>query len=101
MSNQGVNVPKYLKSTYKMISLAYPNGIDESKYFPLMAVLYQYMSDRNLAEVIALFTGKKLDTVLNDVYRSQSTNKPRNDELESIKKELIPFGFEEWAEEDL
>jgi len=100
MGNQSIEVPKHLESTYRMISSAYPNGIDESKYFPLIAVLYEYVSDRNLAEVISLFTSKKIEVVLNYVYRSQSTNKPHEYEIESIKRELTPFGFEKWTEEE-
>jgi len=100
MNNQGVKVPKHLESTYRMISLAYPNGIDESKYLALIAVLYEYMSDRNLAEVISIFTGKKLEVVLNDIYRSQFTDRPHNNEVESVKQELMYFGFEKWTEED-
>ncbi len=100
MSNQSVGVPKHLESTYKMILLAYPNGVDESKYLSLIAVLYEYMSDRNLAEVMSLFTGKEFEVALNDIYRSQSTDKPHDNEVDNVKRELLPFGFKEWTEED-
>ena len=100
MSNQSIEVPKHLESTYKMILSAYPKGVKEIKYLPLIAVLYEYMSDRNLAEVISLFTGKDYAVVINDLYRTQSTDKPSDSEVEIVKQELLPFGFEEWTEED-
>lgn len=100
MGNPKTEIPDYLESTYKMITAAYPNGIDESRYLPLISLLYEYMSDRNLAEVISFCTGKDSDVVLNDVYRSQSTDKVNDDEIESVRQELLSFGFEEWSEED-
>ena len=58
------------------------------------------MSDRNLAEDTSLFTGKEFEVALNDIYRSQSTDKPHDNEVENVKRELLTFGFEEWTEED-
>ncbi len=100
MSNQSIEVPKHLESTYKMISSAYPKGVDENKYLPLIAVLYDYMSDKNLAEVISLCTGKDFVVAINDIYRTQSTDKPSDSEIENVRQELLHFGFEEWTEED-
>lgn len=100
MNTQSIEVPKHLESTYKMILSAYPSGVDENKYFPLIAVLYEYMSDKNLAEVISLCTGKNYAVVINDVYRSQSTDKPSDSEVENLRQELLPFGFTEWTEEN-
>lgn len=100
MRNQSIEVPKHLESTYRMITSAYPKGVVKSKYLPLIAVLYDYMSDRNLAEVISLCTGKDYAVVINDVYRTQSTDKPSDREVENVRQELLPFGFEEWKEED-
>lgn len=100
MNNPNAEIPKHLESTYKMIIAAYTDGINESRYLPLIALLYEYMSDRNLAEIISLCTGKDSAVVLNDVYRTQSTDKPSNNEIEDVRRELLPFGFEKWAEED-
>lgn len=35
----------YLRSTYNLIKSAFPNGIDAETYYPLLALLYEEMSD--------------------------------------------------------
>lgn len=56
------------------------------------------MSDRNLAEVVAYYTGKDYSLVLNDVYSVKSTES----ELEAVAKvrrRLLPCDYEDWLEE--
>ncbi|NWL90476.1 DUF3349 domain-containing protein [Paenibacillus sp. 79R4] len=93
-------MPKHLESTYKMLKHAFPNGIGNDDYFPLMSLLYEYMSDRNLAEVISSITGKDIAITLNDIQKSVSVNLSSDEVIQNIRKKLLPYGFEEWTEEE-
>ncbi|NOJ53403.1 DUF3349 domain-containing protein [Myxococcus xanthus] len=63
-----MNIPSHLVSTTSLISRAFPDGIPETGYLPLLAVLYPHMVDEQLVEVVGLFTGCARGVVLNDVY---------------------------------
>ena len=97
MYDSDIDLPSPLEKTYKMIVDAFPNGIEDSEYFPLLGCLYDFMCDENLAIVIAKFTKKDYSIVLNDVFRSSSTDKPSRDEIDGIKVKLSLFGFDDWA----
>lgn len=62
-------IPAHLVSTYQLLQCAFPQGIEEQEYLPLLSILYEEMSDRSLAQVISEFIGKEYPAVLNDVYR--------------------------------
>lgn len=82
-----------------MLECAFPNGIDEEDYLPLLAVLYDEMSDRTLARVIADFTGRDYFVVLNDVYRVGVTEALPLEVANSIKPKLVSCGYQNWLAE--
>jgi hypothetical protein len=94
-----LTIPPHLQSTYKLIQCAFPNGIKAADYEPLLALLSEEMSDRNLAEVIAYYLGKEYSVVLNDVYRVQSLDIPKAEAIANLKKHLFSFGYQQWLEE--
>ncbi|QDM45804.1 DUF3349 domain-containing protein [Paenibacillus thiaminolyticus] len=65
----GKPIPKYLESTYMMLKSTFPNGIGDEEYFPLISLLYEYMSDRNLAKVISSITEKDITITINDIQK--------------------------------
>lgn len=93
-------VAPYLLSTYKLIQCAFPNGVDSESYLPLLALLYDEMSDRCLAKVVAKYTGKDYYIVLNDVYGVGSTDKPSPEAVAKVKQRLLACGYEEWLKEE-
>ncbi len=93
-------MPKHLESTYKMLKSAFPNGIENEDYHPLLFLLYEYMSDRNMAEVISSITGKDTPIILNDIQKSVSVNMLNDEVVQKIRRKLLPYGFEEWTEEE-
>lgn len=93
-------LPDYLSSTYRLLKNAFPEGVDSENYFPLLATLYNEMSDRNLAQTVAYYTGKDYGQVLNDVYRVASTNIVKPEAIEKVKQRLRPFGYEDWLKEE-
>ncbi|NJM71412.1 MAG: DUF3349 domain-containing protein [Scytonema sp. RU_4_4] len=94
-------IPAHLVSTYHLLQCAFPQGIEEQEYIPLLSILYEQMSDRGLAQVIAEFTAREYHAVLNDVYRvGAAGNFPLPSELEevlnSVKQKLIRCDYQKW-----
>lgn len=93
-------IPAHLVSTYQLLQCAFPQGIEEQEYFPLLTILYEEMSDRSLAQVIADFTGKGYPAVLNDVYRVGAAEAFSSSAVEevrdSVKQKLIRCDYEKW-----
>ncbi|BAY40396.1 hypothetical protein NIES2111_47790 [Nostoc sp. NIES-2111] len=94
-----LTIPPHLQSTYKLIQCAFPNGIEAEDYEPLLALLSEEMSDRNLAEVIAYYVGKEYSVVLNDVYRIQSINIAKAEAIDNLKNYLLTCGYQQWLED--
>ncbi|MGM3306884.1 DUF3349 domain-containing protein [Anabaena sp. WFMT] len=94
-----ISISPHLQSTYKLIQSAFPTGIESQSYLPLLALLSEEMSDRNLAEVIAYYSGKDYSVVLNDVYRVQSIDIPTPEAIAHLKERLLMCGYEHWLEE--
>lgn len=77
----------------KLLNAAYPRGLPEADYQPLLALLYEHFSDRNLAELIATLSARDPDLVLNDIYRVHSTEKPDAAQLTRVQQHLEALGF--------
>jgi hypothetical protein len=106
MVKEKVSLPEYLRSTQNMIVRAFPNGLGEGDYFPLIAAVYDEMSHRNIAEVVSVVSGKSSAEVLNDIYKVGSQKGIDNhvevprEELERVKNLLVPHGYDEWLAEE-
>lgn len=93
-------IPAYLASTYQLLQCAFPYGIDEGEYLPLLTLLYEHMSDRSLAQVIADYARRDYYIVLNDVYRIGNTKANSSDIVESVKQKLINCDYEKWLTDE-
>ncbi|QYX32207.1 DUF3349 domain-containing protein [Sphaerospermopsis torques-reginae] len=94
-----ITISPHLQSTYKLIQCAFPKGIESQNYLPLLALLSEEMSDRNLAEVVANYSSKEYSVVLNDIYRVQSIDIPTTEAIDNLKERLLICGYEQWLEE--
>jgi len=100
MTNE-IGVPAHLSSTLALLQRAFPADVDEMSYPALLVVLGEEMSMRNLADVVAVFTGKEWPYVYNDVLRALSpTGKPAEDVVERVRQCLLPYGYEEWLQDE-
>ena len=81
-----------LSGAARMLRGAYPGGIPEAAYMPLLALLYAHFSDRNLADLIADVTGKDAARVLNELYVAASTPPPAA-AIAAQKAVLEPHGW--------
>ena len=84
-----------LKSTEKMLKKTFETGISEEEYYVLLFLLYDYMSDENLAIVMENLTKKSKWVIENDI--AVSINKDFSPEIIiSIEDRLNANGFKEW-----
>jgi len=93
-----MDVPIHLKSTYDLIKRSFPDEIKSKYYLPIMNILGEELSDRNLAEVMSFFVDIDPVLILNDVYRSYT------EEVDDIlKDEIISLfeknGYQDWLNE--
>ena len=92
-------IPEYLASTHRMLHAAYPAGLPDSDYLAIIALLYAHMSDRNLAETIALTFGREYIVVWNDTGRVATTDAPNAETLERVRTRLMQAGYDDWIHE--
>ena len=92
-------VPAHLVSIYQLLQCAFPHGLEEQEYIPLLSILYKKMSDRALAQVIAEFVDKEYPVVLNDVYRvgaAETSPSGVEEILSSVEQKLTHCNYEKW-----
>jgi hypothetical protein len=95
-----MNIPSHLVSTASLIRRAFPEGVPDAEFLPLLAVLYPHMADRNLAEVISLLTGRERGAVLNYVYAAGAGLGLDPDAVVAVRARLVSAGLEGWILED-
>ncbi len=93
-----VSIPEHLHTTYAMLKEAFDKGLSEAEYDATIKVLYDEMSDRNIAIVLSLITNKDESQVINDVYRVSQSN-IEDGVVDKVKSILKPLGYEEWLDE--
>lgn len=82
-----------------MLFEAFPNGVCEEEYWIILYLMYDYMSDENLALIMSFFINKPLGIIENDIYRVCQMKFDSN-LLEKVKNRLDKCGFEEWKKEE-
>lgn len=86
----------YLSSTYQMLKKTYPNFDVGSDYFMVIKLLYEEMSDRNLALIIDIFSTKESYEIINDIYKAYDMNIDCSD----VKIKLKKNGYDDWLTEE-
>jgi hypothetical protein len=83
-----------LQATADMLRAAYPAGIPDVVYRPLLRLLSEGMSFRRVAEVVSSLTGKPYPVVYNDVLAAASTQEDAEDE--TVREALRQHGYDKW-----
>ena len=85
-------LPAPLWGAARMLHSAYPDGMAETAYFPVLTLLYEHFSDRHLAQLMAHATGKDAARVVNDIHACAS-GKPDTAAVEAVKHLLEQHGL--------
>jgi hypothetical protein len=99
MSETILKKNEHLRPVFEMLKCAYPNGLDDEEYFPLLGALGEIMNHRGMAIVVSTFAEKDYAYVYNDVLASQSSDIPSAASVMSVKGRLIPCGYEKFLDE--
>jgi hypothetical protein len=95
-------LPPYLTETADMVRAAFPNGVPEEAYLPLLALLLEGMSFRTLATVGSYCTGKPYGRVYNDVLGLESPGATPPSEYSAYAataEALRQHGYDQWLAE--
>ena len=93
-------IPEHLRSTHTLLTRAYPDGVPDADYFAVLALLYEHLSNRNLAEVVSLAFRRDRGIAYNDVAQCVSTDRPAPEALSRVQTRLQSVGFEAWSHEE-
>ena len=83
-----------------MLQLAYPAGLPAGDYFAVLSLLYEHMSNRCLAEAVALTFGREYIVVWNDVAKAVTTHVPKPETMERVRDRLRLAGYDQWIHEE-
>lgn len=86
-------VPPELRTAYSAICGAFPHGVPDDDYFPLLAALHGDFSDEALANVMAAVTGKDAVVVDNDHASAVSVQPPADADVRRVADRLHAAGY--------
>ena len=91
-------MPDYVQPTIELLSRAFPTGLRTAEYFAVLAELAPHMSQRNLAEVMAVFLSGSSGLIYNDILGVDNrTIDPAL--VDDIRHKLSEAGFDHWLRE--
>lgn len=91
-------LPGHLRSTKQLLTAAFGDQVPKDMVLPVLRVLYDHMSDRNVAAVMADINGGTSAFWLNEVYKA-ATLDLRDPSVESARLALEPHGLAAWLAE--
>jgi hypothetical protein len=95
-SGEVQELPPELRESEALLRAAYPAGIPETDYLPVLALLYEGMSFRTLATVVSHFTGRPWEGVYNDVLGATSYEGPDEKAKAPVRRILQQHGYDAW-----
>jgi hypothetical protein len=94
-------LPPYLLSTYDLIVGAFPDGISEADYYPLLAVFATTeISPRNLGAVLQAIDGRDYSLHYYQLLHELPHRKVPRAEIDRVRARLESAGFAEWLKEE-
>jgi hypothetical protein len=87
-------LPESLERVFSVLRRAYPEGVPESDYLPLLVFLWDEMSKRALARVVAELTGRDPDGVYHDAHAATSGRPPAESDVARVGRLLEEKGWE-------
>ena len=94
-----IDLQEHLVSTFNLVSSGFPNGISEGEYYPLVAVLYDEMSNRVLADFLSSVFAIEYEVAMNDVLVAASKFGSNVEAKNKIINRFDPALYEMWRSE--
>ncbi|MBX2798204.1 MAG: hypothetical protein KTR31_11055 [Myxococcales bacterium] len=91
-----MSVPPHLASTRRLLWAAFGGPVPPGMVLPVIRVLYDHMSDRNLADVMADVNGGEA-VWLNEVYRAAALAVDDPD-VRRARMTLLRHGLASWLD---
>ena len=91
-------IPQSLHSTIRLIERSYPEGLSEEVLLPVLCVLYDELSDRNLALVASQVACLEASMALNKVYEAAALD-VHDAHVQAAAERLKKHGYEAWLTE--
>ena len=88
-------VPEHLKSTVALVERAFPEGVQDQDYFPLLSILSEHLCEENLS-VLASNWRQVEGSLLNDVFIAKSSKF----DVETVYQKLDRAGLSKWLSEE-
>lgn len=89
-----------LRPVLAILRQAYPDGLPRQDYFPLLVVLGDLLSERNLAQVVAEFIDGETVVVDNDAAAAHDYRKPARHDVVRVRAALDAHGMADLDEEE-
>ncbi len=99
---EGQDLSPELQSTYELLRRAFPEGISEADYFPVLAVFADTeISSRNFSKVLECLDGRHYAEHLY-LFTHELPNRPPPEPVavEATRRRLNTAAFQEWMNED-
>ena len=81
-----------------MVQCAFPEGLSDSLYWPLMILLYEGLCHENLATFMSHAFGQRFWVAANDALLAGSSARPEPPNLEAVRQRLLACGYADWLE---
>jgi hypothetical protein len=88
-----MKLAEHLQPTLAILRRAYPQGLPERDYMPLLVALEEDLSARNLAAVVAELVDGETVVVENDAAAAMSRSRPSVSDVERVRKLLMDHGW--------
>lgn len=86
------DLPDYVLESLAVLRRAYPDGIPQTDYLPLLATLTRDCSHRGLSEIVGAYTGRHYMSVYNDIGGIRDDPATRRD-ADRIWQRLLDNGW--------
>src|SRR6266536_138808 len=94
MAGSDATVPPHLRALLDQLRAAFPSGVSQSDYRPLLVVLVDDMSEEGLSAVAGALTGRDPVVVANDAADAASRTPPRREDVDRVRRHLESAGWQ-------
>ncbi len=88
-----MRIDEGLQESLAILRRAYPAGVPDDDYLPLLAELSEEMSEENVGIVVAELDDAERTVVANDAAAARSVRRPERDSRDRVRSRLAAAGW--------